>query len=39
MWEERLRGILDKTVDSAQRIVIGSNLINYYLWLGDYAKA
>lgn len=39
LWEERVRAIIFRTRESASRILIGNNLIFYYLWTGRYAKA
>ncbi|KAF0221770.1 MAG: transcriptional activator domain-containing [Geobacteraceae bacterium] len=38
-WEARLDALLHTITDSRLRITMGSNLINYYVWVGDFAKA
>ncbi|OGU06401.1 MAG: hypothetical protein A2075_07545 [Geobacteraceae bacterium GWC2_58_44] len=38
-WEARLDKLLHTITDSRLRMTMGSNLVNYYLWVGDFAKA
>jgi len=38
-WEQRLNGLLPTVVDDRLRISLGSFLLNYYMWIGDAAKA
>lgn len=38
-WEERVREIFFRTRESSPKVLIGNNLIFYYLWTGRYAKA
>lgn len=37
-WAERMEKFLLKVPDINNKIVIGSYLNNYYLWIGDYSK-
>jgi LuxR family maltose regulon positive regulatory protein len=38
-WEERVREIIFRPAESASKIIIGNNLVFYYLWTGAYARA
>ncbi len=38
-WEERLRGLLHDAANRSQRLRAGANLLRYYAWIGDAARA
>jgi DNA-binding SARP family transcriptional activator len=38
-WETRLNALLHTVTDNRLRMTMGSNLVNYYVWVGDFAKA
>ncbi len=38
-WEERLKTLMQNCPDRNQRLIMGINLLPYYFWLGDFAKA
>lgn len=38
LWAERTRALMQASPDNNLRIMTGSVMLNYYSWIGDYAK-
>lgn len=38
LWAERARALMQVSPDNNLRIMTGSMMLNYYSWIGDYAK-
>ncbi len=39
VWEQRARSLIDSEMELHHRIMIGNQLVLYYSWIGDLAKA